>query len=123
MSKAINEKVVEVGLIRGRHEMPVSDFIFSEDIKDVFDFASMDAIIKGWAKSNLTFSSIYGTGIDQVDFSDVELVRSNERVNLYVTGLTQVTAEVIKLFLSNGIKLTLMHYDRDTNSYRPQVML
>ena len=32
------ENIIEVGLIKGRHEMPVNEYLFDGDIEDVFDY-------------------------------------------------------------------------------------
>lgn len=58
--------------------------------------------------------------MDSDDYTDVEcLVGKNELV-VYVTGLTLVTAELIKVCALNGIKLTLMHYNSVTGEYVAQ---
>lgn len=44
----------------------------------------------------------------------------NIRINLYVTGLTVALVTVINICITSNIKLTLWHYNRDTNDYFSQ---
>ena len=85
-----------VGLIAGRHELPVEGYIFEQDITNVFDF---EYIQKTVCKKLGGFSN----------------------VTVYVTGLTLVTVEVIKFCVSRDINLTLMHFNRELGTYVPQV--
>lgn len=45
---------------------------------------------------------------------------SKDILKVYVTGLTAAVAELIAVCAENGISLTLMHYDRENESYVPQ---
>lgn len=80
--------MVKVGLINNRHPMPVQNYIFEKEIKNVFD-------------------SVYSG--------------KNELV-CYITGLSSVTAALVQVCAVYGVELTLMHYDRDTDEYVPQVI-
>lgn len=110
---------MEVGLIKGRHEIPVEEYIFDE-IEDVFDFAVMEKKIKSFLLEKVGIETHYGCCINQADDVCVEYFESEEELVVYVTGLTAVTAELIRVCMLNGVRLTLMHYDRNTNSYREQ---
>lgn len=44
-------------------------------------------------------------------------------LTLYVTGLTVALVEVMNVCKALNIKLTLMHYNRDTGEYYPQEVL
>lgn len=74
--------MVKVGLINNRHPMPVQNYIFEKEIKNVFDFESIKNEIKEF---------------------------------ILEAALVQVCAVY-------GVELTLMHYDRDTDEYVPQVI-
>lgn len=110
-----------VGLIAGRHDMPVKEYILKE-VENVFDFDLMANKIEDWINSHLTFSTHMGGAPNQADYTDVSVWQSNQRLVVYVTGLTAVTAELIRVCFNKGVKLTLMHYDRDNNEYKPQVI-
>ena len=114
-------KEIKVGLIKGRHEMPVNNYIFDE-INDVLDFDNMSKQIVDFINNNINIYSVYGCGINQIGYEDVEVLTSDTKLVVYVTGLTSVTAELIKVCALKGISLTLMHYDRDTGDYLPQVI-
>lgn len=50
-----------------------------------------------------------------------EIEGKNELV-CYITGLSSVTAALVQVCAVYGVELTLMHYDRDTDEYVPQVI-
>lgn len=86
----------EIGLINGRHQLPVSEYVF-EEIKNIFDFKAMEEQIHSKLK--------YAT-----------------KVTLYVTGLTAAVSSVVAYCVRNDIELTLMHYDTETTEYIPQTV-
>ena len=110
---------MKVGLIKGRHEMPVEEYIFDE-IEDVFDFATMEKKIKTFLLEKVGIETHYCCCINQADDVCVEYFEGEERLIVYVTGLTTAVAELIRICMLNGVRLTLMYYDRDTVSYREQ---
>ena len=114
-------KEIKVGLIKGRHEMPVDNYIFDE-ITDVLDFDTMNKQIINFINNNINIYTAYGCGINQIGYEDVEVLTADTKLIVYVTGLTSVTAELIKVCALKGISLTLMHYDRESGDYLPQVI-
>lgn len=46
-----------------------------------------------------------------------------QHLTLFVTGLTVALVTVINVCHTLDIQLTLMHFNRDTNDYFPQVVL
>ena len=93
-------KKIALGLCAGRHEIPVENYIFSEiPTERIFDFAWQE----GMARSIL------------VDKEVDELV-------LYVTGLTVASFSVMNVCKELGVKLTLMHYNRDSGEYVSQAI-
>lgn len=86
------------GTIKGRHPLPVEEYIFEDAIENPRDLDSITEVIA-----------------DKLD--------PGESVTLYVTGLTVVTTAVIRFCLKNLIPLTLMHYDAVAQEYYPQVIL
>lgn len=83
-----------MGLCAGRHEIPVREYIFSNEL-DPLDLMGMEQ----QAKSKLVGAS---------------------ELTLYVTGLTVALVSVINICKELSIKLTLMHYDKSTGGYYPQ---
>lgn len=113
---------IRVGLIKGRHEMPISEYIFDE-IEDVLDFQKMNQTIYSFLENRIGISIVTSIGINQIDFSDVECLRGNKKLIVYCTGLTAAVAQLIKLCMLNGVSLSLMHYNRDNDNYVEQQII
>lgn len=94
-------RTIKLGLISGRHELPVDAYILQE-VTDPTDlpgihisvYQSLDTLLKN---------------VDSDDF-----------VELYVTGLTSVTIEAIQYLIEHKIVYKSMHFDRDTGGYIEQ---
>lgn len=94
----MEKKHLRFGAVAGRHNIPHIERYLFEKVDDVFDFEHMRSVI-------------------------FENLKDADSVDLYVTGLTVVVAEVIAFCAKNGIELTLWHYDREAELYRPQVVV
>lgn len=86
-----------LGLCAGRHELPVEGYVFG-NIVDPMDLQGM---------MNTTH----------------EALQNVESLELYVTGLTVACTTVIRYCINNLIPVKLMHFDRESGSYYPQVIL
>ena len=86
------------GLCKGRHEIPVKDFIFDE-IADPTDFEGMAK----WAND-----------VIPLDATEIEV---------YVTGLTPAMLAVSRICFGGKIDLTAMNYDRESGKYLPQTVM
>lgn len=69
--------------------------------------------------------SIFSETINPMDFEKLdrvamEFVATDSEFTVYVTGLTPATVSVVKACVTQCKKLTLMHYNRDTDSYVAQ---
>ena len=114
-------KNVTVGLIRGRHEMPVDGYIFDAAISDVHDYAAIRRHVADWIAENVGITRRnFGIGLNQADDNDVTCFCGENSLTVYVTGLTSVTAEVIRCCAINGVSLTLMHFNAATGGYEKQ---
>lgn len=89
------------GLCAGRHDLPVSDFIFSD--------------------GDITFP-INPTALLDTVATKLNFVNFGDKLDVYVMGLTPATVAVIKFCSIRGIKLTLKHFDRDSNSFIDDVV-
>lgn len=107
-----NNNVVTVGLVEGRHEMPVSSYIF-KSINNVLNFTAIDNTIINFLETKVGIHTTYGFGLNQNDYTDVEIFEGKKELVVYVTGLTAATASLVKLCAMNGVRLTLKHYDRE----------
>lgn len=95
--------VAIAGLCEGRHEIPgVDDYIFGE-IEDPMDFDDLEYRAGMW--------------VEEAKKAEVDIIK------LYVTGLTPALTSVIKMCSIRHLTLMLMHYDRDSNSYKAQYVL
>lgn len=93
-------RVLKAGLICGRHPLPVDAYIVDGNIDDVLNFDRIQTIVD--------------------DFIDKHCSNGDVDLVVYVTGLTAVTAAVIKTCAVRSINLTLMHFDRDAGDYKAQ---
>lgn len=106
----MEEKKVVVGLCAGRHEMPVSEYIF--DTVEPTDFDGMEKTVGTFVLERVGLSTFWR--------NDEIYVRGNAELIVYVTGLTACTAEVVATCAKNGICLTLIHYNRESGMYEEQ---
>lgn len=116
-----NNSVV-VGMIKGRHELPVEDYIFNEAIEDVHAYESIRKNICKFVESKIHVKKNMGVAMNSADYSDYLVFKGEKSLIVYVTGLTAVTAELIGVCARNGVSLTLMNYDASTGEYKPQVI-
>ena len=98
-------KKIRVAVCKGRHEIPqaTDGSIFEQTITEMNPFSLLLEASKRL-------------------FSDFAL-RSGDRVDLYVTGLTMATLAIVNACLSTGIRIVCYHYDRETGKYIPQPIL
>ena len=87
------------GLCSARHAMPdcVQEFIFPNEIANPTDTEYLYHLA-------------------------AQSLKDCESATVYVTGLTVCVGAVVSYCAKNGISLTLMHFDRNTNGYYPQVL-
>lgn len=92
----VSVEVAEYGLIRGRHNLPVDKFIYT-NIDDVTDFSKLEEV----AIKSIT--------------------RDADILVIYVTGLTSATVAVINVAKIIGYKfIILKHYDNASSNYLSQ---
>lgn len=115
-------KVINLGLVEGRHEMPVDGYVL-ESVPDVTDIEGIrDAVFKSLAQKLGKFIRVsdFGTCLNQTDYSDIPHAVCDAELHLYVTGLTSVALEVVRFCAFNGVELVAYHFDRETGNYIPQ---
>lgn len=96
--------VVRATLFDGRHETPptITMTFWHDSVEDVMDFAKLESDADMWVRRR--FAGEAGLLI------------------LYVTGLSQALLAVVKACYKNGVHLTCMHYDKDTDTYLKQIV-
>lgn len=121
-----NTEKITVGLIRGRHNLPVDKYIFDNELSLPLDYQEIDKTIGSFISNEVGITTAYGMGIDrEPDYGELvyDLVRvGSKELIVYVTGLTPVTASLIKICAKNGVSLTLMHYNPLSKEYLPQII-
>ena len=90
-----------LGLCAGRHDLPVSDFIFAD--------------------GDITFP-INPTALFNTAAIKLRDLNYGDKLVVYVTELTPAVVAVIKYCSIRNLKLTLKHFDRDSNSYIDDVV-
>jgi len=113
-------KVVKIGTVAGRHDMPVDGYILDE----VQNPADVEEIRKAVNTSLMSSIGDYvesGWGIPVNGFDDGYIFHTpGVKIELYVTGLTQVTVAALSFLVKNGFSVDVMNYDRETGKYIPQ---
>lgn len=113
---------ITIGLIKGRHVIPVDEYIFDK-VETVHDYKGIRNHIEDFLVNRVGISRTYGIGVNQDDYTDVQLFCGKAELVVYVTGLTPVTVELVASCMRNGIHLTLMNYDTASGNYIPQPVL
>lgn len=114
------EKIV-CGLCAARHPLPVTEYIYSETVNPL-DFDGLKAGAVKFISNRVGVESVYAQPINGNDYTDTECFRGRRELVVYVTGLTAATAAVIAACAQNGVHLVLMHFDRESGDYKPQVI-
>lgn len=91
---------MKIGLIAGRHNLPVKEFIFDKGIEDPTNLDEMYKIVEEKLKN----------------------IDKRETLEVYVTGLTVALTTVIKYCFNNNANLKLWHYDKENDNYYSQTI-
>ena len=112
---------IKLGTVKGRHDMPVDGYIL-ESVEDSGDIEGINRDV--FKKLAEIFAPHMKEGTvnipNALEHVDVPAYVSSEDLDLYVTGLTSVTAAAMKFCFQNGITVHLYHYDRDTGLFNKQ---
>lgn len=88
-----------IGLIEGRHALPVSEYLLSADVTDRAGFhQSLFDVAFGAAQQAASRGSL-------------------KAVDLYATGLTVAVLGAVAGFQESGVTVTFMSFDRDSGQY------
>lgn len=117
--------VFKLGTVKGRHEMPVKNFIFDQEITD-FRIPMIELHVRQYLEQLLEAYRIKYT--PELNYAQLRN-HYKFRIDLYITGLTSVTTSVIKVLAGghspmggNGIGLNVYHYDPITQDYQGQLI-
>lgn len=121
MKQNTNEnKAIVVGLIKGRHPLPVDEYIFNNDIEDVHNYEAINQHISKFISECVGVKAGTGQPLNINDYGDYPIFVGKKPLVVYVTGLTPVTAELIRICAFKGISLSLMNFDISTGKYQRQ---
>ena len=104
---------VKLGMIKGRHEMPVDTYIIDTEITDVLDFKTIERLVDEGLSKTLPLNGENGFLL-------------TDDVEIYVTGLTSVTIAIINWINKNIVltnespKVYFMHFDMTKKEYKAQ---
>lgn len=90
---------ISLGTVKGRHAMPVTEYIIENEIEDVTNVLEIEKMVDDYFKTKIANNE-----------EKVEII-------LYVTGLTVVTLAVVKSCKKYGCNLVCLHYDRESDTY------
>ena len=91
-------KKITVGLCRGRHEMPVTEYIF-ESIEDVTDTVALEKVATEFFAPRLTKVRT-ASCLHQASYEDAVYWTVAEKPVIYVTGLTAALIATIAAAVS-----------------------
>ena len=115
---------LKVGLIAGRHNLPVNEYIINFEIEDIeMDYMKIYNTIMDFIRYKVGVTIKSGLGINNIWGSDNKIYVGKRHLIVYVTGLTIVTTELIAQCMINGVPLTLMHYNNKTGKYFSQLII
>ena len=117
--KIVMEKLI-VGLCAGRHDLPVSQYIFDE-ISDPSNVNEIQNFAYEWVNAYCHIHTAYREGVNQAEQGD-QLCYVGDHLIIYVTGLTVALTAVIRACAENGVSLTLRHYNTQTGGYTDQLI-
>ena len=117
-------EIIRMGLIRGRHELPVDNYVV-DSVADPSDMAAIDRAVR--SKLGKVFAPYMRKGTVNIpnatEYVDIPALVSSAELHLYITGLTSVALAVINYCYANGIPVTAWHYDLAKKEYVPQKLL
>lgn len=89
---------IKIGLIAGRHKMPVKRYLINRRVN-----AGHDAYVEAFNSAKKA----------------AELLNKCICIDLYYTGLTEALIGAMDAFELEGVRYRLMRYDSDTKKYEP----
>lgn len=113
-------ETITVGLIAGRHEMPVERYIFEGPIEDPTDFKFLNNHIMDWLLTNVGIKKEFDRGLNSATYEDEFCYVGQRNLSVYVTGLTQAAVALVSCCAFNGIILDMYHYDPSDGTYKRQ---
>ena len=122
------EDIIKLGLIKGRHELPVENYIVEESELNVFTKEELQPIVEKGIKKYLELYTLCTYAYEIVEPS-VEWWNKDKKgissyniptIQLYITGLTIVTLIAVEILINGGYDVEIMGFNPITKEYYSQ---
>ena len=110
---------LKLGLVEGRHPLPVDTYVFDK-IEDVTNAGDLEkkAVAFLEERFNKTARQGHVAPASYTDYTDVRFQNNEQKLVVYVTGLTVALVAVLNATRIVGInKAEVMHFNRNTDDY------
>jgi hypothetical protein len=118
------ENTIKLGLIKGRHPLPVKNYILEETEITEFTKEKLEPIVKqGLKKLNIAkYRALFSENYYQYTDSNYNNAKEEEipHIQLYITGLTIVTLIVVEILNSWQYDVEIMGFNPNTQEYYSQ---
>lgn len=119
------ENLIKLGLIKGRHQLPIEQYIVEESQLNVFTKKELQPIVKKGIEDILPLYELWGenyeVGYVNTYWQDKDKNRIEEyklpTILLYITGLTIVTLIAVELLTKGGYNVEIMGFNPNTQQY------
>ncbi|MCM1197196.1 MAG: helix-turn-helix domain-containing protein, partial [Roseburia sp.] len=99
--------LLRVGLIRDRHPMPTTTYIFDKiSIEDMFNYEKLEEVVNDFIDREVGFENSI----------------AKKSLQVFITGLPCASAALIKVCQKRHVNLTLLHFNNDKEDYIPQLI-
>ena len=115
-------KILTAGLCAGRHEVPVEDYIFGQELTldptrlEKLAFAGLARLAE---KHHFVRHETEWNG----EWDECHSYLNIDALSVYITGFTPALCALVRVCQQNQISLVGWHYNRDTGKYVSQVIL
>jgi hypothetical protein len=117
----MKKEVIELGLIKGRHSLPVTKYILEESEVTTFTKDKLYPIIKsGLEKCDIIHYDYYGYDCYSCWCSQGKEYGQPPAIKLYITGLTIVTLTTLDILNHWGYEVEIIGYDPNEQKYYSQ---
>lgn len=124
----MENNIIKLGLIKGRHPLPVENYIVEESQLSSFTKEKLEPIIKKGIEKYIELYTLYTYTYEitepSVEWRDKEQKPIDNyklpKVQLYITGLTIVTLIAVELLTNGGYDVEIMGFNPNTKEYYGQ---
>ena len=111
-------KSIVCGLCKGRHELPVKEYIF-DSFTDMPSCDELYDIAKAFVLSHAEKERVW---LSDELYNDYQVEAYTSELVVYVTGYTPMLLAVVSVCSRLGMRLTAMHYNATGEYYAQKVL-